>query len=102
MMVGWRGFRKNREDYWFYVLNAGYQSSIRQGRTTLTCNGALMHIATDFLRPESFGKSPLRRVWHMRLALPSPPDFDRTCPSCKGHGETGWRTCHDCRGKGQL
>lgn len=99
---GWiEGLPTEPGDYWFYVLHAGYPSKVKQGRSAYSANGILMHVATDFLYPQEYG-TPTRRVWHRRLVLPDPPEFDRTCPSCDGKGKKHYRDCFDCRGKGEI
>jgi len=89
-------------DYWFYRVRPGYKSLSRvvQGRSALTGDGSLMYIADDFLWERDFNGST-SRVWHMVLTLPKPPEFDRTCPTCKGQNPK-WKRCFDCSDTGEI
>ena len=95
------GFPTEPGDYWFYMTNPGYPNLSRPiaGRTNRNGQGNLMHVAEDFLRPETF-KDALHRIWHRPLDVPEPPDFDRTCPTCEG--KKTYTRCFDCSGTGEL
>jgi len=103
--VSWiEGFPTEPGDYWFYRTYPGAPSlsKVAQGYSAMSGNGVLIHIAGDFLYPGDFG-TPLYRIWHMPLTLPDAPDFDRTCPTCKGTGERSFdQKCFDCNGTGKL
>ena len=89
--------------YWFFVVD-GPRSRTKQGRSFYSGNGVLLHVDDDFLYAREF-EGPLRRVWHMPLVLPAPPEFDATCPSCKDGKRFSWSRepdCIDCRGTGKL
>ena len=90
-------------NYWFYMTRPGYPSlcKVTQGRTGRMGSGELMHIADDFIYERDWD-TPLKRIWHMRLNLPPPPSFDRTCPTCEGTTKYRWRPCSDCKGTGEI
>jgi hypothetical protein len=90
-------------DYWFYQTYPGHKtlSRVIQGDAALSGNNRLICVAGDFIYAESIdGK--LKRVWHKPLKLPDPPEFDRTCPTCKGERRFSWNRCYDCGNTGEI
>lgn len=88
-------------DYWFYKTWPGNKnlSGVIQGTARPMSDGRLMCIAQDFVREDNFNGTT-KRVWHKKLTLPEPPDFDRTCPTCEG--KKSYRSCFDCGDTGEL
>lgn len=102
---GWiEGLPDKPGDYWFYRVEAGYPrlSRVEPGRALMPGSGPLTCICGDFLYARDFD-GVRRRIWHKSLILPEPPEFDRTCPTCKGTPPRWqWDMCRDCRGTGTL
>ena len=101
--MGWsEGLPTEPGDYWFYRVQAGYKglSRVVQGRSAFSGNGILMHLAGDFMHDRDFNGTT-SRIWHMPMTLPEPPEFDRTCPTCKGQNPS-WKRCFDCNDTGEL
>lgn len=67
------GFPTEPGDYWFYRTEPGYPglTGVTQGRTSPGLSG-LIHKAGEFLH-EHEHRTPVKRIWHKRLVLPSPP-----------------------------
>ncbi len=103
---GWiEGLPTEPGDYWFYryrvLRGCKSLSAVEQGSAFVPASGGIMCVAADFLYPQSFNGTT-NRVWYKRLVLPVPPNFDRTCPECKGADEWVRKRCFHCSGTGEL
>ena len=96
------GFPDKPGDYWFFVVDVGRSQNARvvQGYAKEDSAGNMMYVADDFLSQASFDRGG-RRLWYQPLALPEPPEFDRTCPECKDESSK-WYRCGTCPGTGEI
>ena len=94
------GLPEEPGDYWFYITRPPYEARVELGRASISSNGKLMCLATDFIWDKPDPKSN-KRYFYRPATVPEPPEFDKTCRACDGNSPS-WRVCGDCNNTRQI